>query len=964
MENNDQNSQENKTPGNQHSQHGGPHDGGQCRRSDYRDCTRRKNQGWMKKQSTKTSAIALGILVAFSLALIGFDTTINRDVNSEKLTEKNHKSLLILSHERENDGPGLIASNVSTWNDKESNETNALRETNRIQSNKIKSLNRRLTDANQKLHEVKAHLFTKGDPSDRARLAEVCQELVQKERVNQEFSEKLARLENEKEQNTLKIKRMEQTIDALATMTDTQRETKEQAVLNFQDQLDRLQANARDERAELEKNIQDLKESQQQLKESIAEKLATINSLESEVSWQYSLLHEKDQEIKSEAQLYNASESALNKKLQDLIAALELEELKNERLTNEVEIAKAKQGAKQQYAKSLEEKLEKNEQKAKSSIEEYQKTQISLANEYLDLQGLLGVYANSHKNFSTKQKKLSTLVSEEKNRADKLQRELEKALASVDSEQQRGLCIEDELHHMAQKVVALNEELKAQGNLLENKKQELETQTYSSASLKDQLNERINQLTMSLEEEQNKVADKEIAIRDLSINLELGRNHLKELVQQLNEAQAVAEQQTYRSTQLEDQRNEKAEILAALEDRLQDKQREVNELTMQVNSINTNLENKATTIDEMQSYLDELKQELATEKRNNEELQHSLSTTIAGKNSQQSQVAKLEEELNSQISKVISLQGTLADKQQKIQSLMDTVQNVSDELEQEKAHAKTLHSDLNDTLTKHDTEYTKAKTLEHTLEDSEKQIAGLLDQMDEISYRYESEKSRSSELEKNLLKVISKLDEKEHTLDQILEDNKISQEEFGTLKHEIQRLRQERDQLLMQAKEQQAIIENKISTQEDLNGLQRELNALYQEKQNLERKNAQQIKLILQQQEIVRKITGNVQEQQEAMRLTENTNQLLQKETGSPPINVEESQNPEHLKEENSTTQKGAKAAKGITHIIKPGESLSTISVYYYGSPNRWIDIFNANRKILKNKNDKLTPGTELWIPK
>src|SRR5690606_25763743 len=133
----------------------------------------------------------------------------------------------------------------------------------------------------------------------------------------------------------------------------------------------------------------------------------------------------------------------------------------------------------------------------------------------------LNVYANSQDHFSNKQKKLSTLVKEEKNRADKLQKELETALARVDADQQRGFCIEEELHKTAQKVVALSEELKAQEGLLESKKQELETLTYSNASLKDQLHEKINQLTASLEEAQRKVKDKEVAISDLTINLEL-----------------------------------------------------------------------------------------------------------------------------------------------------------------------------------------------------------------------------------------------------------------------------------------------------------------------------------------------------------------------------------------------------------------------------------------------------------
>jgi len=49
-------------------------------------------------------------------------------------------------------------------------------------------------------------------------------------------------------------------------------------------------------------------------------------------------------------------------------------------------------------------------------------------------------------------------------------------------------------------------------------------------------------------------------------------------------------------------------------------------------------------------------------------------------------------------------------------------------------------------------------------------------------------------------------------------------------------------------------------------------------------------------------------------------------------------------------------------HIVRRGETLSTISVKYYGSANKWQKILEANRSRLIDAN-RLTPGTKLTIP-
>ena len=49
-------------------------------------------------------------------------------------------------------------------------------------------------------------------------------------------------------------------------------------------------------------------------------------------------------------------------------------------------------------------------------------------------------------------------------------------------------------------------------------------------------------------------------------------------------------------------------------------------------------------------------------------------------------------------------------------------------------------------------------------------------------------------------------------------------------------------------------------------------------------------------------------------------------------------------------------------YTVKPGDTLSRISREFYGDPNQYMKIFNANRGIIQDPN-KINPGQELVIP-
>ena len=58
----------------------------------------------------------------------------------------------------------------------------------------------------------------------------------------------------------------------------------------------------------------------------------------------------------------------------------------------------------------------------------------------------------------------------------------------------------------------------------------------------------------------------------------------------------------------------------------------------------------------------------------------------------------------------------------------------------------------------------------------------------------------------------------------------------------------------------------------------------------------------------------------------------------------------------------GGGTAAGGTYTVQKGDTLSKISKQYYGDPNKYNRIFEANRDQLKDP-DKIVPGQVLKIP-
>ncbi len=49
-------------------------------------------------------------------------------------------------------------------------------------------------------------------------------------------------------------------------------------------------------------------------------------------------------------------------------------------------------------------------------------------------------------------------------------------------------------------------------------------------------------------------------------------------------------------------------------------------------------------------------------------------------------------------------------------------------------------------------------------------------------------------------------------------------------------------------------------------------------------------------------------------------------------------------------------------HVVQEGDTLFSLAVHYYGAADRFVEIYRANREVLRTP-DHLEPGTVLTIP-
>src|SRR5262249_3965453 len=68
-------------------------------------------------------------------------------------------------------------------------------------------------------------------------------------------------------------------------------------------------------------------------------------------------------------------------------------------------------------------------------------------------------------------------------------------------------------------------------------------------------------------------------------------------------------------------------------------------------------------------------------------------------------------------------------------------------------------------------------------------------------------------------------------------------------------------------------------------------------------------------------------------------------------------------REKPTAPTEGAAVSNGTqTYVVKPGDTLSSISKHFYGSAGKYMQIFDANKELLNDQNT-ISVGQELTIP-
>lgn len=52
-----------------------------------------------------------------------------------------------------------------------------------------------------------------------------------------------------------------------------------------------------------------------------------------------------------------------------------------------------------------------------------------------------------------------------------------------------------------------------------------------------------------------------------------------------------------------------------------------------------------------------------------------------------------------------------------------------------------------------------------------------------------------------------------------------------------------------------------------------------------------------------------------------------------------------------------------VSYVVRSGDTLSSIAKQFYGEPNSWPIIFNANQELIGRNSNRIKPGMKLQIP-
>ncbi len=745
------------------------------------------------KGNQKATAVVLSVITCIFMCALGYEIIqLNQNRNSDRPYETAETA-----HNRKYSYSGSTTSSYNNNDDDEylNYELKLLRDQNKRQATKIKTLKQEIVDRLQEQHDLKSTLFKQdGDPRDKARIAELGQQLAQKELATVQLQQHLKELETEKQTFERRILHAEVTKEALTTMLEQQRTLRDQEIAKLKIQMAEYQLQKDKENEKILLQLVQYEDTHQRLRENLEDNSYASFYLESEINH----LDDELQETKKHRQ---QTETTLLEQLYNTVAYVELSEIES------VTLKKRLNDAYLLHSKSL------KENNARISVleKELKEHRKSLREKNAALDSIHDLYSIALIQIKKQIGEVSNYYEAEKNRSETLEDELakqvetkkflEKNYKSLKKDHRLTKEVEKRLEETNEKMAQLEAELETHKLSLVDKEHHLEQLEYGKNVLESRYQDQIQDLANTLKSEQHAKSTLEWQIEYLAGQLELENARHKStklaLIDLGNTQQLLEDQIHYTLTveaDLEFNKQKAAELQAELEYQrllVEDKDQQINK-----NLINEH-------------------EKIAA-------LEHEINlhrASIGEKHVQIVELKKSKTNVQSELEdKIYLLTQDLEKEQDHIISLESQLLSVTEQLEKEKeAHeeARLALIEFNETQGTLKNQHRYSITLEKKLQDSQKLVAQLEDQIHNLSAELEIKEQTHQEKLDSENKKMAVLREEIETHKATLSS---TEKQLNTLyssldtKDEIIGINASLEQVLQQERSQVAHLENLLAS--------------------------------------------------------------------------------------------------------------------------------------------------------
>ncbi len=761
-----------------------------------------------QKGNQRTTAVVLSIVTCLFMCALGYEII---QLNQQKAAGTPPSPVGNKRASGEPSRPIAYRESVSSDYDDDDEymnyEIKALREQNRRQAAKIKSLKQEIVNRLQEQHDLKATLFKQeGDPRDKARIAELNNQLAQKEMVTMQLQHQLKELEVEKQQFDKKMLHAEVTKEALTSMLEQQRSVRDQEISKLKSQISTLEKQREAENLNATSRMLQYEDTQQRLRESVEDSNYAHFYLESEINHLKESLASSQEERRS-------LENDLLEQLYNTVASLELTELETATLKNKL------RGAYVKHNKSLKE----NNQKISRLEKEIAEHRKHLKEKNALFDSIHDVYSVALIQTKTEIDDVANLYEEEKEKSQTLENELAKErdvlqtlqrnYRNLKKDRKLSLEVERKLVDSNEKIAFLQAELDVQKFSLAEREKHLDQLNQGRTALESKYQDKIQELSATLHHEQTNKSNMEVHIEYLSGKLELeNARHqtTKSALQELSSTLHDLESQVQHTAQTEDDLKKSNVRAIALQKELE-RQQEL--LSSKEQQIGVNLQKEQEAIARLEKELE----------ANKDAVYDKQMQLLAIEQSKK----ELEQQLHTHIK---SLTSELEQERAYIASLENELRETQSELQQEKqAHesTKTVYTDLNTTKKTLEEQNRYNASLQKSLEENKQKLAELEAELDirqgvleTKDYHLQSTVMKQSQvvsrLEQELSRHKSELEEKHQTLNLTSAEQKKLEQDLNNritaLTQELAQEKKQHDNILSSVERELSVEKTQVDT--------------------------------------------------------------------------------------------------------------------------------------------------------